>query len=227
MVPVAGELRMVLVLSACAGPIFSSPAFARLLHLDAPLMTAIVLATTLLMPMALVVWSDLLLTTSAELDLGEYLWRMTLFILLPFALATVLRGVVGKATIAASRRKISALVIASLMLFALAVMDGVTARLLDNPSLVAGFLVAAFLYNVGSQLVTALVFRPVGAVRALTAGLAAGYRNLALVLVMTETMVGPDFAIYVGVAQIPMYVLPVLLTPLYQRVSARAISSTR
>lgn len=226
-VPISGELRMVLVLSACACPLFSSPAFARLLHLDVPLMTAIVLVTTFLMPLALLIGAEFLLTTSAELDLGEYLRRMVLFILLPFLLAALVRRVVGDAKIAARRRVVSGTVIAALMVFALAVMEGVTARFLESPMLVIGFLLAAFIYNVMSQLVTALVFRPAGAVRALTAGLAAGYRNLALVLAMTGTMVGPDFAIYVGVAQIPMYVLPMLLAPLYHRIRALPMSSTR
>jgi hypothetical protein len=39
---------------------------------------------------------------------------------------------------------------------------------------------------------------------------------------MTGAMVGADFSIYVGVAQIPMYVLPLLLTPVYRRLTAVA-----
>lgn len=222
---VSAQLQAVLVVSACAAPIFSAPAFARLLHLDAPLMTAIVLTTTLFMPLALMLWSTLLISTTVALDLGAYLQRMLLFIALPFALVSLLKWMLGDARIEACRGLVSVLVILSLALFAVAVMDGVGVRLVQDPALVTGFLLAAVLYNLASQAVTALVFGFTDRVRALTAGLAAGYRNLALVLAMTGAMAGTDFSIYVGVAQIPMYVLPLLLTPVYRRLTGIGGSS--
>jgi len=222
---VSPQLQVVLIVSACAGPIFSAPAFARLLHLDAPLMTAIVLTTTLCMPLALMLWSALLLSSTVTLDLGEYIERLLVYIALPFALATLLKRTLGEAWLEANRDRVSALVILCLALFALAVMDGVSARLMQDPALVTGFLLAAVFYNLASQAVTTIAFMFTDRVRALTAGLAAGYRNLALVLAMTGAMVGADFSIYVGVAQIPMYVLPLLLTPVYRRLTAVASSS--
>jgi len=219
---VSPQLQVMLIVSACAGPIFSAPAFARLLHLDAPLMTAIVLTTTLCMPLALMLWSALLLASTVALDFGVYVERLLVFIALPLVLATLLKWMLGAARVAASRDRVSLLVILCLTLFALAVMDGVSARLVQDPALITGFLVAAVFYNLASQGLTTAVFVFTGRVRALTAGLAAGYRNLALVLAMTGAMVGADFSIYVGVAQIPMYVLPLLLTPVYRRLTAVA-----
>jgi BASS family bile acid:Na+ symporter len=53
--------------------------------------------------------------------------------------------------------------------------------------------------------------------QALTMGLSSGYRNMAIMLVLTAGIAGPDMWLYVAMAQFPMYILPMLTNPLYRR----------
>ena len=40
---------------------------------------------------------------------------------------------------------------------------------------------------------------------------------MGMVLVLTGGLLGPDFALYVAMAQIPMYLMPVIVRPIYGR----------
>ena len=80
-----------------------------------------------------------------------------------------------------------------------------------------GFLVAAVVFNAGLQALGALAFRGRGRLGALTVGLVLGNRNMALMLVLMAGVVGPDFGLYVAMAQLPIYLLPSLGTPIYRR----------
>jgi BASS family bile acid:Na+ symporter len=48
-------------------------------------------------------------------------------------------------------------------------------------------------------------------------GLSLGNRNMALMLVLAGGLLGPDLALYVAMAQIPVYLLPLVAKPLYRR----------
>ena len=52
---------------------------------------------------------------------------------------------------------------------------------------------------------------------ALTMGLASGYRNMAIMLVLTAGMAGPDMWLYVAIAQFPIFIMPMLTNPIYRR----------
>ena len=213
------ELLLVpLLVTACAGSIFSAPAFCRLLGLDDALALVAMLASTLLMPVALLVCGATLLDQQFDLDMGEYLWRLSVFIACPFLLAMTVRKLAGAERMRRVRSPLGLATIGVLVVFAVAIMDGVTAHALAYPREVASYLAAAFGFNLAAQTFTALVFLPAGSRIAATAGLLAGYRNLGLVVGITVGMLDERFLIFVGVWQIPMYVLPLLMQPLYRRV---------
>ena len=53
--------------------------------------------------------------------------------------------------------------------------------------------------------------------RALTVGLVSGNRNLALILAALAGSTNFDLLLFFAVGQIPIYILPALLAPLYRR----------
>ncbi|MCK6452540.1 MAG: hypothetical protein L6R19_17080 [Alphaproteobacteria bacterium] len=71
------------------------------------------------------------------------------------------------------------------------------------------------------QAVGALLFSPAGRTTALTVGHMFGYRNMALPLAVLADAAPAGFALYVAMAQLPMYMLPVLTVRLYRRLLAR------
>lgn len=211
-------LAVALVFAAAAPPVTASPAFALLLGLDAALALVLLVAGTALLPLTLgpvVFW---LLDLELSVGLGPFLLRVSLYIALPFAISAAARRFLRPDWLGARAAGIDGLIVLALVVFAVAIMDGVTARLLADPWTVAGFTAAAFILNLVLQAIGAAAFFWMGWRGALTMGLASGYRNMAIMLVLTAGMAGPDMWLYVAIAQFPIFVMPMLTNPLYRRV---------
>ncbi len=212
------DFRLVLVLQAAASPIGSTAVFAMILGLDGVLAMIGTVSTTMLLPFTLTPLVALLMPQSGiQIDLSAFFVRVLMLVVAPFALAWAVRRAVGAARLARYGEAITGLNVVLLVIFAIAVMHGVTDRLLRDPGFVASLLAtacaaAALLHAAGYAL-----FRRAGASAAYTAALMSGNRNLGLMLVITAGTAGEAFSLYVGVAQIPMYFAPLVLTPLLRR----------
>jgi len=96
-------------------------------------------------------------------------------------------------------------------------MEGVTAAALDRPGMVTLWLAAAFVANPILQLLGWLAFSWMGRRRALSAALMSGNCNMGLLLAALPQ--NTDFAVvlFFAIAQLPMYMLPALIAPIYRR----------
>lgn len=209
-----------LVLNAAASPVFSSTAFARLLGLDVELTVVVLTVTTLLLPLTLAPLALGLLSRETDIGAADYAMRVGLFLVLPLAAAWAARRLIGEARIDAQDAALQGLVVIVLLIFAIAVMDGVTPRILSEGGTVLLYLAGAFALNLGFQALTPLLFRSIGLGPALSLGLVAGNRNMALVFAVTGAT-EPDLLLYLAVAQIPIYLSPLLTRPVYGRLLAR------
>ena len=97
-------------------------------------------------------------------------------------------------------------------------MDGVTARFFVDPAGILGLLLLACVVGLVAHVLAWLMYRRTGAETALAAALLSGNRNMGLMLAVTAGSAGMAFDLYVGIAQIPMYFAPLLLTPLARRI---------
>jgi BASS family bile acid:Na+ symporter len=113
----------------------------------------------------------------------------------------------------------------NLFVFALAIMDGVTAFALQRPGYALVATASAFAFNLLLQAAGWLAFRRQGTVTALTAALLCGNCNMGLVLVALSGHAGIEVTAFFALAQVPMYMLPVLLEPLYRRARTGAIAT--
>jgi len=213
-------LAVALVFAAAAPPVTAAPAIALLLGLDAALALVLLVAGTILLPLTLAVVAFWLLGLELSVGLGPFLARVALFIALPFAISAAVRRLAGRERLNARATEINGLIVLALVTFAIGIMDGVTARLLANPWTVAGFTAAAFVLNPVLQALGAAPFFWLGWRGALTMGLASGYRNMAIMLVLTAGMAGQDMWLYVAIAQLPIFVMPMLTNPVYRRLLA-------
>lgn len=214
----APELRVALLLQAAAPPIGSTAVFALILGLDGALAVVGTVATTLLLPLTatpLVGW--LLPEAGVRIDLLAFFGRVSLLVALPFAIAWLVRRLMGAARLARGDDVLGGLNVVMLVVFAIAVMDGVSARLLAEPRAILELLLMSVVVAVVLHAGGYLLLRRVGHDAAWTAALVSGNRNMGLMLVITAGTAGELFALYVGVAQIPMYFAPLLLTPLVRR----------
>jgi BASS family bile acid:Na+ symporter len=206
-----------LVLMVTAPPLMSTPALALIIGLDSALALVVMLAAMFLAPLILPVMTLGLLGLEIELSLWEFAGRLIFVVGSALLAALAMRRLKQYSPIAAVTRNANGLVVILMLVFAIAVMDGVTARLLADPLFVATLLALSFVVQVLLQGLTALGFLWLGRRIAFTLGFLAGNRNMGLLLVVLPAGLHPDIALYFALAQFPIYILPALLKPLYGR----------
>ncbi len=209
---------LILVLQAAAPPIGTSSAFAMFLGLDGSLAMVGAAWMTLLLPLSLtavVAW--LLPQFGIEVDVLAFFFRVSLFALSPFGLAWLLRRLIGVQRLREQDAALAGVNVVMLVIFALAVMDGVTAAFWAQPLRVLSLLLTASVAGLFWHAVGYALFCRQGAQVAYTAALLNGNRNMGLMLAVTVGTAGEAFGLYVGIAQIPMYFAPLLLGPWVRR----------
>jgi BASS family bile acid:Na+ symporter len=218
--PLPAPILTGLVLMAAASPIMSGAAISLLVGLDAALAAVAIVATTAAVPLTLPPLAAGLLGVALELDVGTFMLRLALIVGGAFAIAGLARRLLPAAAITRHARALDGVAVIWMVVFAIGIMDGVTTLALERPGYVLGATVAAFAANLALQVVGALVWLRQGMQRALTIGLLTGNRNMGLVLVALGADASLDLVAFFAVAQIPMYVLPGLLLPVYRRLVA-------
>lgn len=213
-------LREALILMAASSPIVSSVAIALFVGLDAALAVVAVLATTALVPFTLPPLALALLGIQLEIGVGEFMARLGALVGGAFVAAWLVRRFTRPAALEARSELIDGFAVLNLVVFALAIMDGVAAFAVERPGYAALAVVLAFAFNVGLQAAGWLAFRRCGPVTALTAGLVSGNCNMGLVLVALAGRAPIEVTAFFALAQLPMYMLPAALEPLYRRLAA-------
>jgi len=209
-----------LTLMAAASPIVSCAAISLILGLDAALAVVVIVATTALIPFSLPTVALWLLGLAIDIDLPTFMLRLALMVGGAFAAALALRRLVPRQKLEANARMLDGASVATLVMFALAIMDGVTAVALARPGYVVLVTVAAFLANIVLQCLGTLVSLRLGMRSALTVGLMTGNCNMGLVMVALADKADFDVIVFFALGQIPMYMLPALLGPVYRRLLA-------
>jgi len=210
-------LREALILMSASSPIVSNIAIALFVGLDAALAAVVVVFATALVPFTLPPVAFALLGVELAIGLPAFMARLAGLVGVAFVAAWLVRRLVRPATLAGWRESIDGLAVLNLFVFALAIMDGVTAFALQRPGYAALAIALAFVFNLLLQAGAWLAFRRQGTVTALTAALVCGNCNMGLVLVALSGHAGIEVTAFFGLAQVPMYTLPALLDPLYRR----------
>lgn len=210
-------LATAIVLMAAAPPVTAGIAFGLLLKLEMPILVIPTFGATLLVPLTLPPMALALLGIELEIDLGEFMARLALLGVGGIAVGAGIRRALGPARLEAMAPQIRGIPVFVLIVFAVAIMDGVTEALLARPDFVLLTLAAAFIANITLQVAGGLVFFWLGRRRALSVAMVSGNRNMALLLAALAGAAPFDVAIYFAIGQIPMYMLPAMLAPLYRR----------
>lgn len=210
-------LATAIVLMAAAPPIMSSIAFSLLLRLDTPLATIAVFLATLLVPLTLPPLALALLDLRLTVGIGELMLRIGVLAFGAAAAAAAIRVFVPARVLGDRADEIDGLSVLMLLLFGIAIMDGVTATALRDPGFVALAVGLAFAANIALQAAGAGLFWWLGRRQALTVALVSGNRNMGLLLAALAGTADAEVALYFAVGQLPIFMLPLLLRPLYRR----------
>lgn len=215
------SLRQSLVLMSASSPIVSSVALALILGLDAALAVVVVLLATALVPFTLPVAAALLVGTHVDLALDVFMLRLVSLVGSAFGAAWLIRRVVGASRLAAAAEVLDGLTVINLVVFAIAIMAGVTAFGAAHPGYAALALACAFGFNLLLQATGYALARRSGEPAALATAFMSGNRNMGLVLVALQGSAPFEVTVFFALAQIPMYVLPALLRRPYAARLAR------
>ncbi|MEZ5842430.1 MAG: Na+-dependent transporter [Hyphomicrobiaceae bacterium] len=209
----APDLRVGLALQAATSPMMSAPAFAALLGLDATLVLVTLVTASLLVPLTAALWVGVI---GLDLVLSPAALAVKLVSILAGAavIAGMLRGVMGAERISRGRDVIDGINIIALYVFIAAILSPVTPLMLSEPARLLALTGLAFAVFLGLLAATMLVFRVAGRETAFLAGLTAAQRNMGLMLAATAGQIPETAWLYFAVAQFPVYLAPLVLTPL-------------
>lgn len=202
-------------------PVVSAPAFAMLMGLDGALVLTVMLIATVMMPLTAAGLAALFVP-DLPLEASALALRLAFMITLAFVMAGVLRRVLGEARITAAKPVLDTLSVAIAILFAIGAMDGVGARLVEDPAFVLAAAGGAFLVMLAQIALTYGLFRPFIGPDAVAVAYAAGNRNAGLLLAAVGIQAVNDTVwLFFALSQLPIFLFPLLLKPLGRRLSAR------
>lgn len=212
----AGVVVAIVVWTA-SPPLVSVTALAAILGLDGALSLMAMTLGGLLMPLTLPPLVLSLIGLDLHIGVGELMLRLVGMLVLAGVAAVAIRAAVGETRIQRYSEAIDGGFVLIMLIFAVAVMDGVTAAAIADPAKVAGMVALVFAVSLILQAIGFLLFLPAGRRTATTVALIAGNRNMAIVLGAAPAAFHPDAFLYLAVLQFPIYLLPALLRPLYRK----------
>lgn len=218
--PAPPALAVALVLMAAAPPILAATGLAILLGLDGALAAVVGAVCTLLAPLSVPPLALALLGLELEIGLAEFMLRLAAVIGAAFAGAAAIRRLARPGWLEARARHLDGVFVLVMLVFAVAIMDGVREILVARPGTVALWLAAACLANPALQVLGGLAFAWLGRRGALTVGLLTGNCNMGLLLAALPPDTDFDVVLFFALAQIPMFMLPAALLPAYRRLLA-------
>ena len=215
----APAIMLALVFWASAPSTVSSPAFSHLLGLNGTLSLSMLLIAMMAAPFIVPGLTELLTEASIEVTTFGLMVRLALLIGGSAIAATIVRSVLNAHRRVEAEPVFDGLNVVFMALFAVAAMDGVTAAFIDRPWHVIGLITLTAVLSVGCLLLSTAVFWRRGRSAAATIGFSNGNRNMSLVLGALAGNVPHDTWIFFAVAQFPIYLMPLMLSPLYRRLT--------
>lgn len=210
-------LAVGLVLMAGAAPLMSTPALAQILKLDDTLAMIVMIAATILGPFTLPILA--LEVLGLELGIDPWLWsgQLTLFVGSAVLAGVLARRGLGPSRINSMRDGLDLAIVVLLLIFAVAIMDGVAARLQGETAFVLSVVAIAFGAYIGMLFLGTLAGLLFGWTIAATVGFVSANRNVGVILAVLPAGADPDIFLYFAIWQMPMYIMPAVLAPLYGR----------
>lgn len=210
-------IALALIFWATAPATVSSPAFSHLLGMNATLSLGLLLLAMISAPFVIPGMTSLLTDAEISVTTGGLMLRLGLLIGGAALAASLIRWWLGPQRQARAEPTFDALNVFFMTLFAVAAMDSVTDTMIARPWHVTGLIALTAALSVGCLAAATLLFWKAGANAAATFGFSNGNRNMALVLGALAGNVPADTWLFFAVAQFPIYLLPLLLKPVYAR----------
>ena len=214
-VSIPAAVLIAVILALCGSSISGGPTFSVMLgHDPAPAMRLLILGTALL-PLTILPIFWLTPALGSPVDVIMAALRLTAVIGVCVALAFWLRHRFFPDPKPKTVAALDGLAALSLAIIVVGLMSAVGPTLRSDPGALIGWLALACGVNFGMQILSYLLLRPKP--DAAPVSIVAGNRNIALFLVALPTEITDQILIFIGCYQVPMYLTPLVMRPLYGR----------
>jgi BASS family bile acid:Na+ symporter len=222
------DLRLGLLVLTVAPPLASAPQVALFTGLRPGLALNLSVICAILVPFSAPILMAILAGLEFNLDLVAFFLKLAFIVGSALACAVVLRRILGEQRVRRSHEVIDGLGAIFFVLFLFPVLSDFTSRLFEDPWYVVFAFVVVFTAVFALQGVVALICveagRALGAPgksEALTAGLLAGCRNMAMVLAALPVEIAKPLLLVLALQQFPLSFTPMLAGPGYRAWLAR------
>lgn len=213
------DLAPGLLQQAVASPMMAAPAMVVLMGLDATLVLAVLVVSTLLVPVTAPLIAGL-----AGVELGvSSPWlaiKLASIVFGSMLVGWLMRRLIGIATITRHGDSIDGINILLLLIFVCAVMGELGGQFLANPLRVLGVTLLAFCVFGLLFISSYFLFIFDGRRKAFAIAVLVSQRNMGLMLAATGGALPELSWMYFAVSQFPLYLSPLLLSPVVARLSA-------
>ena len=215
-----------MILAAASSPLFSTPVIGVMFGLNGALLLVVLVAGTLLVPITLPMVALFLLGFDMGADPYELLVRMSALVTSAVITAFIVKHMVGREKLAKYAHQLDGWAVILLIIFAIAIMQGLTARIFDAPMDTLVVTGLSFATYVGLMILSALCFlivgTKIGRQGLISVGFISGTRNLAIILAVLPANVDPDVPLFFAVGQFPIYIMPLVLRPVINRLLGKS-----
>lgn len=208
------SITTLVVVTACAGSLFASPAFADLLKLNKRKALQCMILSTFMMPVSYFVFFTLVLHSAVHVEPKDFIGRCMNFLILPTGLFLIYMAfardlpnrLVNKLENFSRRATYVAL-----MIFGIGILGPAKALLWSNPGQFLFYLVIVAILGAGMAYLTAIIMFKQGITDALTASIVSGFRNVGLGFALLADVSNSETAAYVGISQLPIFLAPLVV----------------
>ncbi|WP_226623007.1 hypothetical protein [Alloyangia pacifica] len=219
----ASPAALALILMLAAAPLASSPNLTLMVGGDpGPALRMLILGMLILPTTTLPVFALLPAFGGAAGIFGAAL-KLLAVILAATGLAFALRPRLLPAPGPTALAQIDGASALLMTVIVLALTSEIRPALLERPLELLGWMALAFLANLGPQMLTLWLRARGGRSEALEAlAMISGNRNIGLFLAALPATVTDPLLLFIGCYQVPMFLTPLIMTPLYRRARRRA-----
>ena len=219
-------VRLAIVLMASAPALMAAPAFAGVIGLENSFALTTLVLGMVITPLSAPFFASLLAGAAVPISPYALAERLAIFIGGGILLGMGLRKLMGVERIVALKNELDGWGVVLYFLFAVAAMDGVIDMTLTHPAFVVGILALSGGYALLGFAASYVITRSFGFNDRFSMAICIGLRNMGLLIAPIFSVVPQTTFLYFALAQVPVYIAPMVLKALKARLEPRPAANS-
>ncbi|MFY8114065.1 MAG: bile acid:sodium symporter family protein [Rhabdaerophilum sp.] len=204
-------LRLGIALMAAAPPLMASPVYASVVGLENSFALSMLVLGMVVAPLVSPALASFLVGAEVPISPLALAQRLAIFIGGGILAGLAVRRLVGLPRITALKNELDGMGVVLYFLFAVAAMDGVIDATVNRPALVAGIIAGSTLFCILGFATAYAMTGLLGFNDRFSIAISIGLRNMGLLVAPIISLVPGDTFLYFALAQVPVYMAPMML----------------